>query len=80
MGEAYNSELKFKYTNYVGKVTIRRVQPKEIIWTHSAWHPEDQWMLYAFDLDKQAFRTFALKDCDFTVTEITVTSDVKEEE
>lgn len=80
MGEFVDTSIKFLYKNYKGVVSIRHVQPKEVIWTHNEWHPQDQWMLYAFDLDKQAMRTFALKDCDFTTTEISVTSNVKEEE
>lgn len=76
----WEKKVKFLYTNYKGQISIRTVEPVSIIWTHNTWHPEDQWMLHGYDHDKKAMRTFALKDCNFTVTEITVTSDVKEEE
>lgn len=72
--------IKFKYTNYKGVTSIRTVEPVAIIMAHNEWHPEEQWMLRAYDMDKKAMRSFALKHCDFTVTEISVTSDVKEEE
>lgn len=76
----YQDFIKFKYTNHRGITSIRTAEPVSIIMAHNEWHPEEQWMLRAYDMDKQAMRSFALKDCDFTVTEITVTSDVKEEE
>lgn len=50
------------YTNYKGKTSIRKVIPKEITFTHNEWHKEDQWLMLAFDIDKQADRTFAMKD------------------
>lgn len=50
------------YTNYKGKTAIRRIIPKSISFGHNEWHKEDQWLLIAFDLDKEADRTFALKD------------------
>ena len=76
----WQNPVKFLYTNYKGETSIRTAEPVSIIWSHNTWHPEEQWMLHAFDMDKKAMRTFALKDCNFTITEISVTSDVKEEE
>lgn len=76
----WTNPIKFKYTNYKGVTSIRTVEPVSILITHNAWHPDDQWMLHGYDFDKQAMRTFALDQCDFTVTEISVTSDVKDEE
>lgn len=76
----WQKPIKFKYTNYKGLTSIRTVEPVSVIWSHNVWHPKDQWMLHGYDHDKKAMRTFALKDCDFTMTEISVTSDVKDEE
>jgi Predicted transcriptional regulator len=50
------------YTNYKGKTAIRRIIPKSIMFGHNEWHKEDQWLMIAFDLDKEADRTFAMKD------------------
>jgi predicted DNA-binding transcriptional regulator YafY len=29
---------------------------------HTTWHRQDQWLLIAYDLDKEAIRDFAMKD------------------
>lgn len=54
--------ISLVYTNYRGETSVRRVIPKRIWFGATDWHPEDQWMLDAVDLDKQAERSFALKD------------------
>jgi hypothetical protein len=52
------------YTNHRGERGLRRVVPDEggLHYEMTEWHPERQWILYAFDLDKGARRGFALKD------------------
>jgi predicted DNA-binding transcriptional regulator YafY len=50
------------YTNYKGKTGVRRIIPKSIFFGHNEWHIEDQWLMNALDLDKNADRTFAMKD------------------
>ncbi|MFH1591930.1 MAG: WYL domain-containing protein [Candidatus Woesearchaeota archaeon] len=55
-------EVKIVYTNWRGETGIRRIIPKEIIFTSNEWHKEKQWCLVAYDPDKKADRTFALKD------------------
>ena len=42
--------------------TQRTITPKRIWWGATDWHPEPQWLLTAFDAEKQADRDFALKD------------------
>ena len=54
--------IKFEYTNYKGITSIRHVVPEGIRFGHTKWHKEDQWLLKAFDLDKNAIREFAVKD------------------
>lgn len=54
--------LEFIYTNYRGETGKRRVMPKRIWWGSTEYHPEPQWLLLAFDLDKQADRDFAVRD------------------
>ena len=50
------------YTNYKGKTAVRRIIPKNIVYGHTEWHPENQWLMDAYDIEKKADRTFAMKD------------------
>ena len=50
------------YTNWRGETTQRTITPKCIWWGATYWNPEPQWLLTAFDTEKQADRDFALKD------------------
>jgi predicted DNA-binding transcriptional regulator YafY len=51
-----------RYTNYRGETSDRKIVPKSIRFASTEWHPEPQWLLDAFDLEKQADRSFAMKD------------------
>jgi len=50
------------YTNYKGQTALRQVVPKRIWFGKTDWHPEEQWLLDAFDIEKGADRSFAVKD------------------
>ena len=52
--------LAVSYTNYRGEGGVRRITPIQLYWGSNEWHPEPQWLLRAFDHDKQAHRDFAL--------------------
>jgi hypothetical protein len=52
----------FTYRNYRGEVSDRRAILTSVRFGTSEWHPEPQWLLVAFDLDKQAEREFVLAD------------------
>jgi hypothetical protein len=66
-------DLRFVYTNWHGERSTRSVgTPLEIRFGTTKHHPDPQWLLDAFDLDKAAHRTFALKDCDFTLQGLAV--------
>ncbi|MDD4974461.1 MAG: hypothetical protein PHY93_08920 [Bacteriovorax sp.] len=54
--------VKFKYTNYKGEISWRLVEPISIRFGSTEWHPELQWLLKAFDLEKKTEREFAMKD------------------
>jgi len=54
--------VSFNYKNYKGDFFLRKVQPVEIYFGSTEWHPEPQWLLRAFDFDKKAERSFAMKD------------------
>jgi len=50
------------YTNYGGETSERTITPIKPWFGSTEWHPEPQWLLTAFDHEKQANRDFALKD------------------
>lgn len=54
--------LKFVYTNWKGETCNRTVLPIKIWYGATEYHSERQWLMKAFDKDKQAERDFALKD------------------
>lgn len=54
--------IKILYTNWKGETAIRQIVPIRLEYLATEWHPEEQWCLIAFDLDKQAERNFACKD------------------
>lgn len=53
--------FSFVYTNYKGQTSIRNVIPIEIAFEACPEHgPDAHWVLYCWDLDKLAYRTFLL--------------------
>jgi hypothetical protein len=54
--------LRVAYTNYRGETAVRAILPKSVWFGSTEWHPEPQWFLTAYDVDKGADRDFALKD------------------
>lgn len=54
--------LEFTYTNYKGETSKRQVRPNSLWFGSTKYHKEKQWLLSAFDIDKDAFRDFALND------------------
>ncbi|MCL2211370.1 MAG: hypothetical protein FWB95_05555 [Treponema sp.] len=54
--------VKILYKNYKNEVGYRTIIPKSIDFTATEWHKEEQWILTAFDLDKNADRGFAIAD------------------
>ena len=64
--EEQNSVLEFIYTNWQGITSKRKAVPIKVVFSSNEWHPEPQWILVAYDIDKQAERGFALKCCDFS--------------
>lgn len=50
------------YTNHRGERAERQIIPIRIFFSYTDWHPEEQWLLAAWDVDKKADRLFALKN------------------
>lgn len=59
------TEISVIYRNWRGEVGQRRILPRQIEFKATEWHPEPQWIMHAWDLDKKEWRDFALKDMDF---------------
>lgn len=60
----YGVPARIMYTNYKGERAARHVIPMGLEYGHNQWHPEPQWFLRVFDLDKMAERTYAIKDIE----------------
>ena len=56
--------IKIIYTNYRGEKDERIIKPISIWFGSTEWHPDEQWLLHAYDLEKNAERDFAMKDIE----------------
>lgn len=54
--------VELDYTNYRGERRPRTVYLHSLWYGKTEWHPEEQWFMRAFDLEKDDYRDFALKD------------------
>lgn len=50
------------YTNYRGERAARSVVPCKVWHGTTEFHPHAQWLMDAWDVEKRAWRTFAMKD------------------
>jgi len=50
------------YKNYRGETARRRIVPQRLWFGATKWHPDEQWLLDAIDVEKQSPRSFALRD------------------
>lgn len=57
----YPSKIQFEYTNWKGRKANRTVRPHAISFRHSDYHGY-AWVLDAYDVDKDEYRSFAIKD------------------
>ena len=57
-----NKKVIIDYTNWKGERGKRTVTPRIWFWGSTNYHPDNQWLMNAFDEDKQAERTFAMRD------------------
>lgn len=54
--------VSIAYKNWKGVVGVRLITPLRIYWGKNQWHPEEQWLMDAYDHEKEATRGFAMKD------------------
>lgn len=52
----------FNYTNHRGETSARKVYPTAVRFGSTQWHPQPQWLLMAFCLDKGEMREFAMSE------------------
>jgi len=60
-------EQKMMYKNYKGEIRERIIIPYNLTFSTTRHHPKMQWLLEAFDCEKNETRVFALADCDFAM-------------
>ena len=58
-----NNPIEVEYTNYRGEKAVRTVIPLRHWYGKTEYHNDhDQWLLDVWDVEKDAPRTYALKD------------------
>lgn len=57
-----NKWISFDYVNWEGKSSTRNVIVRSISFGSNQWHQQPQWLMKAWDLDKNEIRLFAMKD------------------
>lgn len=54
-------DVEIEYTNCQGKRAIRRIKPINMKFGANQWHQEPQYLLLAYDYERDALREFAMK-------------------
>ena len=60
--ESKRTQLRIEYTNWRGETSVRTIVPLNIWFGSTEWHPVEQWLMRAVDIEKDAERDFALTD------------------
>lgn len=55
-------DVYIDYTNHKGERAIRRIRPVSIRHDTSEYHATPQWILRAYDMDRDVWRNFAMRD------------------
>ena len=62
--------VKILYTNWKNETRYRIIKPISIEFKATEWHKDEQWILNAVDIEKNAMRGFAIKDIKEWITKI----------
>lgn len=54
--------VRIVYTNWKGETAERAIRPIELWYGATEYHPEEQWLLRALDIEKNDERNFAMRD------------------
>lgn len=57
-----DAAIRVNYTNWRGVSSVRTITPMHVWHGSTEWHPEPQWLLRAWDHDRNSAKDFALKD------------------
>lgn len=57
-----NAIVQFTYTNWEGKTAVRTCRVIGFMYGKNEWHPEEQFLLKGLDKEREAIRTYAVKD------------------
>jgi hypothetical protein len=60
--KALANPVKVKYTNYRGETAVRTIVPIRFYFGTTEYHPEEQWLVELWDVDRGAIRIYALKE------------------
>ena len=55
-------KVRFDYVNWKGVKGNRKVVVTSFLYGTTEYHPEPQWLMEAYDLNKEEERVFAMKD------------------
>lgn len=55
-------DVQIDYTNYRGKRATRRIKPICMKFGANQWHTEPQYLMLAYDYEKESLREFVMKD------------------
>jgi predicted DNA-binding transcriptional regulator YafY len=53
-------EVEILYKNWKGNLRFRVIIPKMVWHGGTKWHPEDQWLLKAYDVEDMVIKDFAM--------------------
>lgn len=56
--------IKVIYSNWRGEKATRTIVPLSLYWGKSEWHPQEQWMIRVWDVDRNDYREYAFKDIE----------------
>lgn len=62
-------KVNILYKNWQNEIVWRKIIPISVTYKKTKWHPEEQWILNAFDTNKQEHRCFAMKDIKEWISE-----------
>lgn len=65
MTNRISRDLRILYTNWRGERRERVIRPISIFFGSNRWHPDLQWLVVAWDMEKKERRTFALTQMEF---------------
>ena len=54
--------IEVLYKNWRGEIGVRKILPLDIYFGSTEFHKEQQWLMKVWDLDKEDYRTYALKN------------------